>query len=397
MDQNKALRTIKRMTEARSMLVRDYPFFGHLALGLKLVCASCGTACTDGEYLIIDPDFEEALKTVQEMEFLILHEVLHCVLEHCYRRGSLHLQLYNAACDIVVNSTILGMWGLKTFQIANEEPMHLAPNGKEGREYQVEEVYQMLLEDRNAASADSNVLGDDIYPNIDRHDVWKGIEDETFLQTRWNERIQKAVEACQGIENVPPEVRHVAEELCQRSKVNWKQVLHDFLQHDAYDYSFLPPDRRFQEGDFFLPAYNLDEDQYHVQDIWVCIDTSASVTEIELSEALFEVQDAMRQTGLTGCLSFFDDHITKPIAFTTEEELKAIVPKGGRWTSYSPIFELLEQHFYPNLPKAILIFTDGYVLDWPKEEFAMGVPVLWLISSGGNKHIPWGNTISLEF
>ena len=397
MDQNKAAKTIKRMEEARAIIVRDYPFFGHLALGLKLVCASCGTACTDGEHLIVDPSFSEDLKTIQEMEFLILHEVLHCVLEHCYRMGSRHLELYNIACDIVVNSTILGIWGMQTFCIANAEPIHLAPDGKEGREYQVEEVYQMLLKHGNDAGKHFNVSGEERRLSIDRHDVWKRIEDETFLQARWNKRIQKAVEICQSMGNVPPEVRHGIELLHQHSKVDWKQALHDFLQYDTYDYSFAPPDRRFHEGEFFLPAYNLDEDRCHVQDIWVCIDTSASVTEKELSEALFEVQDAMRQAGLTGMLSFFDDHITEPIAFTTEEELKAIVPKGGRWTSYLPIFELLEQQFYPNLPKAILIFTDGYVLDWPKEENALGVPVVWLISDGGNKNIPWGKVIRLEF
>ena len=85
----------------------DYPFFGYLSLRLQLACAPCGTACTDGERLIFDPEFEKELKTDQEMQFVILHEILHCALGHCTRRGSRSAKLFNIACDTVVNSTIL--------------------------------------------------------------------------------------------------------------------------------------------------------------------------------------------------------------------------------------------------------------------------------------------------
>ena len=132
------------MTDARALLVRDNPFFGHLSMGLQLACAPCGTACTDGTRLIFDPDFAEKL-TDREMQFVILHEVLHCVLEHCTRGRTLNSALFNISCDIVVNSTIFAMWGIESFSVAGEEPMHLAPNGKEGREYNAEEVYHMLI------------------------------------------------------------------------------------------------------------------------------------------------------------------------------------------------------------------------------------------------------------
>ena len=67
MDRNQINITSKRMTEARAALIMDYPFFGYLSLRLQLACAPCGTACTDGERLIFDPEFEKELKTDQEM------------------------------------------------------------------------------------------------------------------------------------------------------------------------------------------------------------------------------------------------------------------------------------------------------------------------------------------
>ena len=126
-------------------------FFGHLSMGLQLACAPCKTACTDGNRLIFDPEFAEKLSE-QELQFVTLHEVMHCVLEHCVRGKNLHSLLFNIACDIVVNSTILEMWGLDTIKIAGEEAMHLAPDGKEGRLYNAEEIYHMLLQKQGAQS-----------------------------------------------------------------------------------------------------------------------------------------------------------------------------------------------------------------------------------------------------
>lgn len=397
MDQRQVALTTKRMIDARAVLVRDNPFFGRLSLGLQLACASCETACTDGERLIFDPDFAARMKTEKEMQFVILHEVLHCALEHYTRVGSRDSELYNIACDIVVNSIILGMWGLDTFQVAGSEPMHIAPDGLEGREYNAEQVYQMLLSDaeEKGSGADSDSLPDkNKGQTIDRHDVWRAITNEARTRDIWKKRIQKAAADCKGV-HLPPSIRKIAEGLQRRSRIDWKQLLHDFLQYDEFDYNFSPPDRRFSDGDYFLPAFQADEDLGSARDIWVCVDTSGSVTDQELKEVMDEVQDAMRQAGLTGFVSFFDEFITEPVPFTTEEEFGAIPPVGGGWTSFQPIFRKLKEWFHPDMPRAILIFTDGYVCDFPKEESAMEVPVIWLISKGGNTDVPWGKVIAL--
>ena len=384
MDQKKVAVTAKRMTDARAKLIRDNPFFGHLAMSLQLACGSCGTACTDGERLVFDPDFAEALRSDQEMEFVILHEVLHCVLEHCTRRGCRDANLYNIACDIVVNSTILEMWGIQTICVAGEEPMHLAPNGTEGRNYNAEEIYQMFLLDCAGNTANTHTSGS----ILDRHDVWDGIKNQERIRDTWDRKIRNAAQLCQDAA-LPSTMRELIESLYGRSKLNWRQLLHDFIQCDTYDYSFLPPDRRFS-GDFFLPAFNEDESQGVAKDIWVCIDTSASISDEQLSDMLQEVQDAMRQVGLSGAISFFDGEITEPVAFTTEEEIKKIIPKGGGGTSYHVIFQYLQEKLYQELPKAILVFTDGYVWKWPEEAASLNVPVLWLICKDGNANIPWG-------
>ena len=176
--------------------------------------------------------------------------------------------------------------------------------------------------------------------------------------------------------------------------MNWKQLLHDFLQFDQYDYTFVPPDRRYAGAEFYLPAFNVDEDDGSANDIWVCLDTSASISEEELASAMTEILDAMRQARLKGKLSFFDRNISEPRTFESEAELKKITPSGGGGTSFQIIFDYLQERIYPELPKAILIFTDGYA-KWPKEEAALGVPVLWLISRDRKDDAPWGRVAKL--
>lgn len=405
MNQMKVKQTVRRMTEARAALVRDNPFFGHLALGLQLACAPCETACTDGKRLIFDPEFAEKL-SVQELQFVTLHEVMHCVLEHCTRGKNLHSLLFNIACDIVVNSTILDMWGLDSFKVAGEVVMHLAPDGKEGRFYNAEEIYHMLLQKQSKDTAGKDVSEGSFEsdlgrikgaldaPSFDRHDLWQGICDKAKLRDECNGRIRNAIKECGDSARMPQSIRRVVQELVNRTGLDWRQLLHDFLQFDQYDYTFVPPDRRHVGADFYFPAFNVDEDDSSANDIWVCVDTSASISEEELAAAMTEIFDAMHQVRLKGKISFFDSNITEPEPFESEAELKKINPSGGGGTSFQIIFEYLQERMYPELPKAIVVFTDGCAW-WPEEQDAMEVPVLWLISKDGKDDAPWGRVAKL--
>ena len=388
MDRDLMKETARRMTGVLALLVKENPFFGHLALGLSPACAPCGTACTDGTRLIFDPEFAEKLSD-REMLFVVLHEVLHCALDHCSRGRSLDSEVYNIACDIVVNSMILEMWGLSTFTVDGEEPMHLTPDGREGRLFSSEEVYRLLMQAHPVPED-----GDGI-PAVDRHDLWQGIADPARLTAVWTGKITQAARNCGDPRAMPQVVRDVVGLVTRRSKLDWRQLLHDFLQHDSFDYTFCPPDRRYAESDFFLPSYDVDEDTVTARDLWVCVDTSASISDLTLADAISEILDAMRQTGLQGMLSFFDSTITDPVPFSDAEELRGIKPIGGGGTSFHCIFTYLREQMADRLPRAILIFTDGYA-SCPDEEVTLDVPVLWLIRKGGRTDLPWGTVTEVE-
>ena len=64
------------------MLIK-HPFFGTLATRLKLVEAEwCPTAAVDGKHFYYNTDFFRTM-TPEEIDFIVGHEVFHCVYDHC--------------------------------------------------------------------------------------------------------------------------------------------------------------------------------------------------------------------------------------------------------------------------------------------------------------------------
>ena len=95
------------MRRARSALVLDHPFFGVLALRLRLrEDTTCRDLWTDGLTLAYNPAFaatipEAALVGAQA------HEVLHLAFNHHLRRQDRDKDLWNRACDLAVNQILL--------------------------------------------------------------------------------------------------------------------------------------------------------------------------------------------------------------------------------------------------------------------------------------------------
>ena len=96
------------MLKARAQLLMDQPFFGTLALKLKLVQddAHCDTAATDGTRLVYNSKFITKLDTVTR-KGLIAHEVMHCVFNHMTRRQHRDHKLWNIATDFAINSHLI--------------------------------------------------------------------------------------------------------------------------------------------------------------------------------------------------------------------------------------------------------------------------------------------------
>lgn len=419
---------IKRLLLSRMRILYNHGFYGLLLMHMiYAVSEEIETACTDGVRITFGIDFLDSLSD-SELDFVMMHEILHVVLQHCFRGDVEDPEAYNIAADIVVNSNIMLENGMKASSITLSKygiAMHVAPDGKEGHEYTAEQVYAMLPKNLNKkgnnkspgsavgrakkenkkgnnkspGSADGRAkkeIAKDKHQPVwvwDDHSQWGKYEEDDTLRDVWVKRFEDAAEAIEirdpsntrGL--LPAFAERILKEL-KKTQTDWHTILNDFVQEEIVDYSFSPPDRRFDDSPFFLPDLNGKEDM--VEDILFMIDTSGSMSDDMIAAAYSEVKGAIDQFNgkLKGWLGFFDAAIIKPQPFSDENEFKIIKPAGGGGTDFQIIFEYVFHHMSDKLPASIIILSDGDA-PFPQEKLAGGIPVLWLLN---NEEVnpPWG-------
>ena len=382
LDDNKKKEYIERLLLARLRILNKHSFYGLLLMNAKFgLDLKCDTAYTDGSKICFSPKFMDELSN-SELEFVLMHEILHIVLKHCQRGKGFNNLLFNIACDVVVNSNILKSndMDLASITIRSEgtPSMHIAPNGEEGYHYTAEEVYYMIC---------NNLNGQD-FKSFDNHDNWKSSNEAS---KDWDERLVSAISALNETgrfnSKIPLEALRKYNDLIH-PQINWREVLKDFLSKEVCDYSFTPPDRRF-DGDFFMPDFNEEEDVLKLNVIFA-IDTSGSITKEQLSAALTEVKSAINETNhLNGYVICLDAKTYEPTPIN-EFDMNTFKALGGGGTSFIEFFKKLDELklMMNDKPDLIIFITDGHD-DFPKEEQAQNIPVLWIIN---NDEVtpPWG-------
>ena len=124
-----------KLLRSRMKLLFNHPFYGALLLDTQIQLEEgVGTAATDGKIIYFDPQFLEKLNE-NEVTFILQHEVLHMVLQHCFRETKeMNHMIANIAADILVNSNILheNNNDINSIKVMGVESMHLTPKGNEG-------------------------------------------------------------------------------------------------------------------------------------------------------------------------------------------------------------------------------------------------------------------------
>lgn len=221
---------------------------------------------------------------------------------------------------------------------------------------------------------------------LDDHSFWNQTESPSDEEAVWLDRLIRATEILmeespggKGRGTVPLLAKRVIEQLTN-PVLDWRTILNEFVQEEITDYSFTPPDKRMEDSPFFLPDFNQMDDS--VKNILFMIDTSASMSNKEVTECYSEIYGAIQQFDgkLEGKLGFFDAAVVEPTPFTSEEEFKIIRPEGGGGTSFDIIFQYVSRKMQDDPPVSIVILTDGGA-PFPPESAANGIPVLWIINN----------------
>ena len=406
---------------------------------------------TNGRVILFDPDWFQKLGK-KETDYILSHEVIHIVLEDTKRPAFFKGDRFHHACDIIVCSVMRDRgWDTDELPHIGRLPHRTYFPGHEGNELMPLEAYRevpfdpsgMKPGERRRFQIDSDEYWgghslpengtlilfpgyDDLLeePTDDKparirvkyQKVLQGktvveaggddeesdtpVPDTEYSNDSYDDELEAAIDRLldmiETMESQSPQQTELLERIWKgvgSARLEWRKILDCFLQEEINDYSFQPPDRRFADSGFFLPDFNQAES--FLKDVLFMVDSSGSVNDETIADIYAEICAAIEQFDgtLQGKLGFFDTQVTTPVPFGSIQQLLKIRPKVTGGTDFSCIFRYIDRYCDKD-PACIVIITDG-LGDYPTEEEARGVPVLWILY--GDAPFPsWGKQARIQ-
>lgn len=371
-----------KVMAARTALVLDQPFFGALALRLKVVeDAKCHTAWTDGISLGYNPKFVDKLKH-SELTALIAHEVMHCANGHPWRRDAREMKKWNVACDAAING-ILTSAGFTLPQGG------IVPTSdQQGKS--AEWIYARLPEDQGGSGQGKGEDKPDPLgevrdaPGDSGEETGSSGESSGTTEADWQQAVQQAANQAKAMGGLPAGAERFAKDSA-RPKVDWKSVLRRFIQERACnDYTWMRPNKRYIAQGLYLPSLESHETGH----IAVAIDTSGSIDEVLLNAAKAELLAVTDETQPSRVTVYYADASVAHVDTFEKGEPITFRPKGGGGTDFAPVLAACENQDEP--PICIIYLTDMFG-HFPE---ACGIPVLWVTNTACEA--PFGEVVRVE-
>ncbi len=409
-----------KLSAARTRLILERPFLGALVLRLPLVEAGdwCKSTATDARAIYYNHDYIAALQPKQ-VQFMLAHDALHCALSHFARRQHRNKHRWDVACDFAINAMLIGegmhppddVLFLEQFSGMTAEEIYPMLNEDEDRE----PVDQHLYDDYDEDSEDSNSeegMSDQSESGgsspSSNHGATKpsavsgsgqqsgsgkadrppplGESERQDLETQWQQHLAGAAQSAMQSGKLDGAIARLVDHFLQ-PQLPWQALLARYMTASARDdYSYTRPSTRRGSGAIF-PALRSGE-----VNVVAVIDSSGSISAEEIEEFVSEVDGLKGQMRAAVTLIACDQEIVgTPRRFEPWEmlEVDAGCIRGGRGTSFVPVFEWLEQQ--DRQPDLLLYFTDA---EGRFPESPPMVPVVWLVK--GKQPVPWGQRIQLN-
>lgn len=441
LDKDASAATRNKLMTARVNLILNQPFFGSLALRLRLKESyDLPTAATDGTYMYYNPHFINTLN-LKEIAGVICHEVMHCACGHVWREKGIKFpkipklpqgvsaediekvkkfmrhEKANKAMDYAINPIIkaCGM-SLPGQAITESSPPnttgHLDDPKFHGKAW--EEIYDLLKDPQvqfvKASAQGSGAGGCTISvpegqaPRIgdvlqkgpgkgDKDGEGEGEADgqgsgmtDAEKENDWRVATNQAAQAARTRGKLPSNLEQFITEL-NRPKVDWKALLRRFVQDQAKaDYTWRFPSPRYTGMGLYLPKLFSEE----LGPLAVAQDTSGSMWSKEdlttcASELRAIIEDCKPQyTDLYYC----DAAVAASQRFERGDPFE-FRPKGGGGTDFRPVFDAIEAT--GETPMCLIYFTD---LQGSFPEVPPPYPVIWLTVYEGTA--PFGEVLKIE-
>lgn len=338
----------------------------------KEVSEKVPTAATNGQWIRFNPDFMDKCDD-QQLFGLALHEALHIVLMHVWRRGDRDPKIWNYANDAIINAYI-------------RSRKYRLPEGGVDESWVTEAmdseyVYKKLKKEQDESGDDNGAGGFDGQGDMEDapDDATKADLEATILASA------EMAKACGDQSGLIDSILSTV----GKPKVDWRNELRAMMTSaTCEDYTYRRPSRRFIAQGLYLPSLHSDG----LGGILVAIDSSASMTQQELSQIATEINH------IAGDLNpefiqvvYCDTGIMGEQRFERGDDVE-LRCKGGGGTRFKPAFEYAENYHQQLI--GMIYFTDMYgnTAECPEPPY----PMIWANTSGQKQDAPFGVVTDVE-
>jgi predicted metal-dependent peptidase len=363
----------KRLSKAKTGLVLEHPFIGNIAMNLPFKLDNTlnpPTACVDGKTISFHPEFVDELND-EELKFLVAHECMHPMLEHCFRRGSRNHKKWNQAGDYVINKLLVDeSIGKMPSRGLHNDALYQAGNGT------TDGIYNLLPE----PDEDGNNGHGDALDNC--ADGASSPAEQAQQQAEWKVRVAQAAQSAKMMGKMSAGLERLVGDLLA-PKVDWRDVLRKFVEKAKNDTrSFARPNRRFISQGLYLPSISGES----LGEMLIAVDCSGSITDEVIAQFASEIHTIKEDGNPTRIhVVYFDSEVSHYDKYERDDELD-IKAHGGGGTAFSPVFQYARDNDIE--PVACIFLTDLCCDDFGDEP---PYPVLWVSTDEGTA--PFGEVV----
>jgi len=404
-----------RISAARTRLIIEKPFLGALVLRLPAVQAGtwCRTTATDARKIYFNADYIRALD-LDETQFVLAHEALHCGLSHFARRGNRDKRRWDIACDLAINPLLVsegfklpsgallldGFEGMTAEEIYpaidehfEDEPLdqHIYDAGEQTQSGTPPEPVpdQDAGRQREAGNEPGETSGSPQQHGTETRSPQPPpltTPEEASLKIQWQQRLAGAAQQAMQAGKLGGQLARLVDYLLQ-PQLPWRSLLAHYMTAIARDdYTYTRPSSRRGEPAIYP---SLRSGQVNVV---VALDTSGSISDEEMRQFASEISAIKSQARARVVLHACDTQLAAagPWPFEPWEPLELPTTlSGGGGTDFGPVFQWVDRQDTP--PDLLVYFTDA---EGAFPEHTPIYPVIWLVK--GKASVPWGQRVQLN-
>lgn len=394
-----------KMQAARRSLISDYPYLATAVLAMQPVARPrLGTMAVDRWWRVYyDPEIAEKW-TVKQIAGVFYHEVEHLLRDHAGRLEQFEREMANLAADMEINDDLKR----EGINLPGTPVLPSILNFPEG--LFAEEYYYMLRGNNQILQENPIFHKNSPMPGAGRcgscatgiAEPWEEGPPEANnvpgISNTEAELIRRRVamevlEHARNTGNIPSHLRRWAEAKL-RSGVDWRRELTSAVRRTVSDvagmcdYSYKRPNRRqsqFGGGKIIFPAL-----RQPLPCVAVVVDTSASIYDEMLSQALAEIQKILQSTQARIHVLAVDAEVQKAKSIGN---IKQVELRGGGGTDMRKGIEAATR-LTPR-PEVCIVLTDGYT-PWPEKPPAGMKVIIGLLDIGLANRVPeWARVVKI--